>query len=253
MDAPVYRMTAARPRQQSSPNRNTPLSRTFEEPATWRNVVPLAVSLAVILAEFGTPDIRITPSLLTISLAAFSLFLRPQAIIVWSAALLVPVVASLIFIPTSGVFEDPVVITLRVAAFLVVAALAYGLARGREKARKQIRDLVSLLDALRNPVMVSDIDGLVLYANRHCCEILGQTDRDVIHANFFSLFGFTEPISKTVEKYVTIFFQTANHHSPIKLEINALGEAKWYEADCSVLEIDETPYMISQIRAAKRE
>ena len=252
METPVYRMTTAFPRKRSSPNRNTPLSRTYDEPAPWRNIVPLAVSLAVILAEFGTPSIRITPSLLTISLAAFSLFLRPRAIIVWSTALLGPVVASLIFIPTGGVFEEPVVIALRVAAFVVVAGLAYGLARTREKARKQVRDLVSLLDALRNPVMVSDIDGLVLYANRPCCEILGQTDRDVIHANFFSLFGFTEPISKTVEKYVTIFFQAASH-SPIKLEINALGEAKWYEADCSVLEIDETPYMISQIRPAKRE
>lgn len=252
METPVYRMTTALPRKRSSPNRNTPLSRTYDEPAPWRNIVPLAVSLAVILAEFGTPSIRITPSLLTISLAAFSLFLSPRAIIIWSAALLVPVVASLIFIPTSGVFEEPVVIALRVAAFIVVAGLAYGLARTREKARKQIRDLVSLLDALRNPVMVSDIDGLVLYVNRPCCDVLGQSDREVIHASFFNLFGFTEPISKTVEKYITFFFQPESQE-PIKLEINKQGESDWYAADCSVLEIDNTPFLLSQIRPAKNE
>jgi transcriptional regulator of aromatic amino acid metabolism len=60
------------------------------------------------------------------------------------------------------------------AAFLVVGAMASALSSTKESARRQVVQLVSLLDALKMPVLVADIDGMVMFANQPCCKLLGE-------------------------------------------------------------------------------
>ena len=78
-------------------------------------VVPLVVVLVVFLLEFETPGIRIRPSLLTIALAIFALFLSAQAVLRWALILFVPVVLTLMFVPNNGVYETPGFVVLRSA------------------------------------------------------------------------------------------------------------------------------------------
>jgi len=82
------------------------------------------------------------------------------------------------------VSDVPTVIVLRTLAFVVEAILAYALASTREVTRRQVTDFVSLLDALKTPVMVSDIDGAILYANEPMCDAIGREAEDVKDSSF---------------------------------------------------------------------
>jgi transcriptional regulator of aromatic amino acid metabolism len=88
------------------------------------------------------------------------------------------------------------------AAFLVVGAMACALSSTKESARRQVAELVSLLDALKTPVLGADIDGMVMFANQPCCELLCEVPQSIRNKNFFTLFGTKEARGKAVEKYL---------------------------------------------------
>jgi PAS domain-containing protein len=209
-------------------------------------VFPLLVVAGVLLAEVGTPAIRITPSVLTVALAIFSLFLSPRAILVWTAVLVLPVLGSLVFISSSGVFDPPAVIALRTVAFLVVAGLAYSLARSRDTARRQVTDFVALLDALRTPVLVSDIDGTVLYANEPMCDAIGREAEDVKDSSFVRHFSFGSSPSDDLDQYTDMFLGKSEA-GRTKETLSLRSGNMSYNADCSVLEIGGIPYLLVQL------
>jgi len=226
-----------------------PFARSYHEPSLWWHLLPLAIVMAVLLGEMETPSVRITPSLLTIALATFSVFLRPKGVLLWSVILFIPVIASLIWIPSAGTYEDPLVVYLRSAAFLVVGAMAYALSSTRDSARRQVAELVSLLDALKTPVLVTDIDGMVMFANQPCCELLAEDTQSIKNKNFFTLFGSEDPRGKAVEKYLGLYSKSQNRGS-LQLTIGTpSGAAKHCHADCSILEVQNHPYLISQLSA----
>ena len=68
----------------------------------WLVVVPFVTVVAVLLLEFETPGIRVTPSLLTIALAIFALFLSPRAVFWWAVMLFFPVALTLWFRRNAG-------------------------------------------------------------------------------------------------------------------------------------------------------
>jgi hypothetical protein len=104
------------------------------------------------------------------------------------------------------------------AAFLVVGAMAYALSSTKESARRQVAELVSLLDALKTPVLGADIDGMVMFANQPCCELLCEVPQSIRNKNFFTLFGTKEARGKAVEKYLGLYSNSQNH-GPLRLTI----------------------------------
>lgn len=67
------------------------------------HLLPLSIVLAVLFGEMETPSARIAASLLNIALAAPCIFLRPKGVLLWSAILFVPMIARLVWIPSSGI------------------------------------------------------------------------------------------------------------------------------------------------------
>ena len=223
-----------------------PFSISAPRGGLWPGVLPLLILAAVIVAEFVTPTIRITPSLLTIALAILALFLKPRAILVWSLVLLVPVIYSLIMIPTAGVIESPLVIILRCLAFVVVAGMAYALAVTKDHARKQVEDLVSLLDALHTPVLVSSVDGKIAYANRPCHALLEQDLEMAKDPDFFTLFAHEKGAQALREEYWERF-DGRRADQPLPLDARVSARKKPILALCSLLTVDGSPYLVSQL------
>ena len=222
-----------------------PFSYEGQHVSRWWQAFPLLVVALVLLAEAGTPDIRITPSILTVALAGFSLFLKPRMILIWAAVLVIPVVFSLAFVKTNGVREPPAVVALRTTAFLAVGFLAYALARTRATTRKQVADF-SLLDALRTPVFVSDVDGAILYANQPLCDITGCEIDDLKRSSFFNHFAFSSSTTTDIDQYADWFLQkTGQTHRFQALKSKSGGGE--LGADLSVLDVGKTAYLLVQI------
>ena len=227
-------------------SRRDPFALLRSESSAWLNAAPFAAFALVIVAEYLTPNIRITPSLLTIALASFTLFLRPRAILFWSLALFIPVLVSLLLLPTNGVMEDPAVVVLRCLAFIVVAAMAFGLAATKDNSRKQVADLVALLDALRTPVIVSDVDGSILYSNRPCHDALERDLEMMPGPNFLKLFRSQSGDLAFQEEYLERF-DGRNNEAILPLVIDSHEEKKLFAATSSPLSIDGRAFLVWQM------
>lgn len=227
-------------------SRSDPFALIRSEDSAWLNVAPLAALAVVIVAEYLTPNIRITPSLVTIALAACALYLKPRAILLWSLVLFIPVLLSLIFVTTNGIMEDPIVVVLRCLAFLVVAAMAYGLAATKENSRKQVADLVALLDALRTPVIVSDIDGSILYSNRPCHDALERDLEMMPDPNFLKLFRSQSGDLAFHEEYLERF-DGRNNETNLPLVIDSHEGKKLFASTSSRLSIDGRAFLVWQM------
>jgi PAS domain S-box-containing protein len=213
---------------------------------SWRFPVLLFLCVvAVLLLEFVTPTLRVTPSLLTMCLAAFSLFLTPRQVIGWGLVLSVPVVGSLLLVSNSGVPEQPAVVALRTAAFLVVAVMAFGLSRYRLRSQIQVNSLVSLFEGLRTPLVISDVDGNINFANRSCCDLLGCTLQQAKDSTFFSLFSHPDHRGRSIEQYLGYF--GGEPSAEIEMTLSLRGSARKVKSIGSVIEIDGRKLLVSQL------
>jgi PAS domain S-box-containing protein len=213
----------------------------------WLVAVPFVVVLAVFLIEAGTPGIRVTPSLLTIALAVFALFLSPRAVLWWAIALFVPVVSALAFVPNNGVHETPTFVALRASAYVAVACVAVGLSRYRWDSERRLEGLLALFDSLQTPIVVSDIDGNIKFANRACCEVLGRNSEEIKDTNFFSVFSQPDQRGKSIEHYLKCFDKASNQSSSMTVSIQrASGEVTRY-ANCFTMDWGKHKLLVTQV------
>jgi PAS domain-containing protein len=213
----------------------------------WLVVVPIMVVAAVLLLEQGTPGMRVTPSLLTIALAVFALFLSPRAVLWWAIALFVPVVLALWLIPNAGVRESATFVALRSAAYVAVAWVAVGLSRYRWDSERRLAGLLALFDALKTPIVVSDIDGNINFANRACCELLGRNFAELKDTNFFSVFTHPDERGKAIDGYLKLFEADPEAKSSMIVSVvNGPNESP-LEATCSLLHLDSRKLLVTQL------
>ena len=213
----------------------------------WLLVVPFVAVLAVFLLEAETPGMRVTPSLLTIALATFALFLSPRAVFWWAVVLLIPVVATLLLIPNNGVRESLSFVILRSAAYAAVACVAVGLSRYRRDSERRLEGLLGLFDSLKTPIVVSDIDGNINYANRSCCELLGRDAAEIKDSNFFSVFSQPEQRGKSIEYYLKFFENPANQSSFMAVSIQQAGGETSRGANCFIMPWDDKKLLVTQL------
>lgn len=210
----------------------------------WVQMLPVLVVAAVLLLEFGTPTLRVAPSLLTVSLAVFALFLKPREVIGWGLALLVPVVGSLLLISNAGVPEQPAVVALRTAAFLVVAIMAFGLSRYRLQSQNQVNSLVTP-DGLWTPLAVSEANGNINFANRSGCNLLGCTLRQAKDSTLFSLLSHPDRRGRSIEHYLGHF--EGEPAAEIEMTLSLRGSPKKVKSIGSIIEIDGRKLLVSQL------
>ena len=210
-------------------------------------VVPLVVVLVVFLLEFETPGIRITPSLLTIALAIFALFLSAQAVLRWALILFVPVVLTLMFVPNNGVYETPGFVVLRSAAYLTVAWIAVVLSRYRSDAEQRLQGLLFLIDSLRTPIVVSDADGNMTFANRACCDLLGRSATEIKDTNFLSVFTQPSQRGRAIENYLQLFERPVDVSFVMTFRIPGESPGEERKATCSILRWDHRRLLVTQL------
>lgn len=215
--------------------------------ATWLHTLPFLIVLSVVLFELETPSLRVTPSLLTIAVAVFALFLRPQVVLMWSLALLFPVLLTLVYVPSNGVYESNSMILLRVTAYIAVAVLAFGYSRRRDDAERQLSSLLAIFDALETPIIVSDADGLIAFVNRACCQLLGRTEKELKDTNFFSVFAQPDVRGKAIENYLKMFELEPGQFVSSRVTVTQEGQEKFLTTKCSLFQFEKSKLLVTQL------
>jgi PAS domain S-box-containing protein len=226
------------------------MSDTFDKhrkPQRWVILVPLVVVLAVLLLEYESPGLRVTPSLLTIALAIFALFLSAQAVFRWALILFVPVVLTLIFVPNNGVYETPAFVALRSAAYLTVAWIAVVLSRYRSDAEQRLHGLLCLFDSLKSPIVVSDADGNLTFANRACCDLIGRSAAEIKDTNFYSAFMQSEQRGRAIENYLQLFHRPVDESFVMTIRMPGETPSEERKATCSILRWDHRRLLVTQL------
>jgi PAS domain-containing protein len=213
----------------------------------WLMVVPFVAVLAVVLLEVETPGLRVTPSLLTIALAVFALFLSPRAVLWWAVVLFFPVVLALALIPNGGVKESTTFVILRSMAYVAVAYVAVALSRYRWNSERRFEGLLALFDSLKTPLVVSDIDGNINFANRACCELLEREVAEIKDTNFFSVFSQPDQRGQSIERYLRLFDMDLLGKESMTVSLQSGSSARNIQATCSLLPVDGHTLLVSQL------
>jgi len=213
----------------------------------WLMVVPFVAVLAVLLIEVETPGLRVTPSLLTIALAVFALFLSPRAVLWWAVVLFIPIVLTLALVPNNGVRESSTFVALRSAAYLAVAWVAVGLSRYRQDSDRKLEGLLALFDSLKTPIVVSDVDGNINFANRSCCELLGRSAVEIKDTSFFSVFTQPDQRGQSIERYLKFFDSKLGLSSSMTVSVQNGGGEILRSANCFTMQWDEQRLLVTQL------
>jgi PAS domain S-box-containing protein len=213
----------------------------------WLMVVPFVALLAVVLLEVETPGLRVTPSLLTIALAIFALFLSPRAVFWWAVVLFIPVVLTLALVPNNGVKESMTFVVLRSMAYVAVAYVAVALSRYRWDSERRLEGLLALFDSLQTPIVVSDIDGHIRFANRACCELLGRGAKEIKDTNFFAVFSQPDRRGQSIEDYLKCFDQNTNQSTSMTVSIQDAAGEKMLRANCVSMQWNHQRLLVTQL------
>jgi len=214
----------------------------------WLMVVPFVALLAVLLLEIETPGLRVTPSLLTIALAIFALFLSPRAVLWWAILLFIPVVLTLALVPNNGVKESVTFVVLRSMAYVAVAWVAVGLSRYRWDSERRFQGLLALFDSLKPPILVSDIDGSIKFANQASCELLGRSAEEIKDTNFFSVFSQPDRRGQSIEHYLKLFDKELGQSSTMTVDVQNVSGKSTRKAICSTLQWDHQKLLVTQLQ-----
>ena len=217
------------------------------EDQRWISVLPIAAVAAIFLIEFGTPSMRVTPSLLTILLALAALYLPARAVVWWALLLFVPVLLTLLLVANNGVYETPMFVALRAAAYLAVAWVAVGLSRYRQDSDRKLEGLLALFDSLQTPIVVSDIDGNTKFANQACCELLGRDAAEIKDTNFFSVFSQPDRRGQSIEDYLKRFDPDAKPSAAMSVSIQHADGEKTLHANCVTMQWDNQRLLVTQL------
>ena len=222
-------------------------------PAGLRHLLPLIILGVVIVLELVTKGVRMTPTLLMIGLAAMAPLLSPRHILFWSAVFFALVVASLIFIYNGGQPDLPAVIVLRSVAFLVVAVLAFRISRARFRLEQQARALHQLFDILPAPIVVSDSDGNITFANRACGDLLGMSLAQMKHSTFSSLF--THPLhrGRAIEQYLARFEPGEPGTARMQLAVQRPDGPIDCDATSLLLDVNGAKLLVTQLNPKEPE
>jgi PAS domain S-box-containing protein len=214
----------------------------------WLVAAPFFTVVAVFLFEIQTPSLRVTPSLLTIALAFFAVLLPPRAVFWWALLLFAPMVTTLILIPNSGVYETPTFILLRSTTYVAVAWVAVGLSRYRWEAERKMAGLLALFDALKMPIVVSDVDGNINFANRASCELLNRSFEQVRDANFFTVFTQPDQRGKSIERYLKMFEMQPVENASMTISVQGQSVEMQIKATCSIFPWDNRKLLVTQLQ-----
>jgi PAS domain S-box-containing protein len=143
--------------------------------------------------------------------------------------------------------ESLAFVALRSAAYIAVAWVAVGLSRYRWDSERRSEGLLALFDSLQTPIVVSDIDGNIKFANRACRDLLEYSAEALKEMNFFSVFSQPDQRGQAIELYLKLFDSEISRSSSITVRVQKEGGETSRGATCISMKWDKQKLLVTQI------
>jgi PAS domain-containing protein len=111
----------------------------------------------------------------------------------------------------------------RSGLFLVLCGLAIYLAHHRTEAERVLSRLRTILSKLPAPVILSDVSGIIVYANDAVTPILHRTPTHMIGSSYFDFFHTEAMKGESIRSYFELF--EADTNGNYEVEVSPFGDA----------------------------
>jgi len=187
-------------------------------------VIPLVYLILVLVLDFFTPHSTITPLFAIIGLLVFSFGMAPGLMLFWACFYSLVVVS--IFLDPSffhllnreSPAGDEFTGYVRSATFLVGATLAILLCIVQSRLKQSNLGLIQMLEKLPIPVITSDQDGKIHFANLRAASILGLSSKDLEGKSYFDILADKDRQGATIAAYLRIFQSQSDNNETLLLK-----------------------------------
>jgi len=198
-------------------------------PPSYRNflclLLPGVYLTIVLLFDRMEPFRTVAPPLLTIGLLLFSLLIGPSWMgfwaIIYSSTATAILLSPRIYSFFSNGLSSPEMSShkFRVMGFIATAIFACIFSWTLNRLRSKQEVLEHLLLQMPMPVLLSDIEGVILLANERACDMFGLAGKERDKGLFFDLLAPKLHQGACIATYLNIFKAGCTENETLKLEI----------------------------------
>jgi len=191
-----------------------------------RDILPAIYLVLVLVADHFSFTTTITPICCVLGLSVMAFHYSPKAMIFWGIVFWV-VVAGILGIPRiffifdfrNQHFDLPTNL-LRGSGFGITAFICFYISLSLNRLEKKHTELLEILSLVPEPILTSDINGKIRYANRTTIAILGLPMNLEKCASYFDLLAPRAKKGATIARYLKNIESPKSGHEVIELEIN---------------------------------
>ena len=179
-------------------------------PLAYFITIPLLLAIAVLYLEIQTPNLLISPFIVTILMLLFSMRLEPLQLALFAMTFEGVVFYSVRYLQPFDLStnEDWMRLSLRCTGFLVVSTLAVLFSKYRCRARILQDETVAVIVAMPIPVVISDALGLVIFSNAEASAFLQTAREELQGVNYTKLFMSHMDEGAAMRDYIKLFQTT---------------------------------------------
>ena len=104
-----------------------------------------------------------------------------------------------------------------------------------------------MFDSLKTPMVVSDADGNMTFANRACGNLLGRSITEIDATNFCSVFTQPGQRGRAIENYLKLFDRPVDEPCVMTFLIPGESPGEERKATCSILRWDHRRLLVTQL------
>ena len=171
-------------------------------------VYPLAVLAVIILVDlYLIPAAVITPMCCIILLGYMALKYRPMPLLIWTVFL---TLVSFLVLYLGAQHEDAhitkmLTVIIRTFTLFVGGMVAINLSAHRKYLDENFKQIVSILEMVATPIIISDESGTINYVNEKAAELLGTGLQQVQGRSYFSYIANQSEKGTSIQSYLEIF------------------------------------------------
>jgi PAS domain-containing protein len=216
----------------------------------WPLFLPLGGLGIILVADlFFVPGSTITPLGSIALLALLALRLPPVPLAIWAVVFTFAAFLMLIIGKSSSapVEHDHITIIVRGATLMIGGTIAVLLSMHRIKLRSRHREVLSVLQKLPVPVIVSDNSGSVIFANDEAALLLQTSLSEIIGFSYFAFFVGEYQKGRAVQSYLKLLDSPSA--DPQEMEITLRNQpGQPLNATLVPLEVDGSKLLVTLFR-----
>ena len=174
------------------------------------NLLAVIFLIAILVADWLTPFVTITPPLTLIAIGFLALKLPPRRLLIWglsyaTAATLMIYYDRHNWNPVNGDLR----LVTRIAGVFAGQAVAFGLSIYRVQLEKSYFQMLDLFQHIPSALIVSDSLGNIVRVNRRAAELCQFDETRIIGDSYFKYFGISASKGGSVRKYLEVVQNSA--------------------------------------------